>query len=765
MSSPAEPGLAPATVSHGPRRRGWSLQQKAWLLTTGVLVLLAGLLGLGVDAVFRRASAELEARWVADCVRRTQAAATAEVDTLVRSARDYSMWTDTYEYVVDGNEAYVTNNLLPSMFTNLQLDAFLIYDAAGRLRLARGYDGRAVTDLAGSRVAAALARFAPPAVAALGKAPPSGMVEVDGQLVMFAMLSILHDDGSGPPRGALAHVRYLSPERVQKLRDVVNLNLALRIPAPPEWSGGTPPGAQPFLAAPIDEASLRAVAPLQDADGRVVGAWELTLPREIHQHGVRTRTTFYGVLSVLILAAAVLIGWLLRSMVIARLEALHGAVERVESTGDLSVRLPVRGADELARLTDGLNRMLAALEQGETVRLAAERERERLNAQLQEAQKMEAIGTLAGGLAHDFNNLLMSIQGAAAMLRADCPPAAALERNLSRIERASEQAARLVKQMVAFSRRGPTSFRTVSLSHVVREAVGLVRASLPRQITIEVHNLAQHDLVQADSSQLQQVLMNLATNASHAMAGAGGKLTISLTEVQLPDPAWPEPIRLPAGDYLRLSVADTGCGIAPEHLGRVFEPFYTTKPVGSGTGLGLAVAHGIVTGHAGAIGIESKVGVGTTVHIHLPRARTTAADPEDDRPDAARPGVANRSVRLLLVDDDVLVRETLEAGARRLGYRVISAAGAAEALRLFESDPGAFDVVITDQLMPGWTGLELGDRLRRVRSNVPLILITGYAAALDERTVKASGFAAMLMKPVTIEAVDRAIQVACGQVA
>lgn len=752
-------------------RRSWvalSLQQKAWLMTAGVLAGLAGLLGLGVHVVFHQATQEIEARWVAESVRRTQAALRAEIDALERSARDYSMWSDTYEFVADGNQAYVEHNLLPSMFANLQLDAFLVFDVNGAPLLARAYEGGVVMGDGLEALTAALAPLARGAAREVPGSPPKGLVEVDGEVVLFGILPVLRDDGSGPPRGALAHVRYLRPGRVGHLRDTVNLDLALEVPHRPIPAGAadSPTLSQTtmFATQPISESLLRVTIPLRDVEARVIGAWQLTLPREIYQHGVQTRTVFYLVIGALIVAATLLIGWMLRWMVIARLEALLHAVRRVESTGDLTLRLPVRGTDELASLTDATNRMWSTLAQGEADRLKAEREREQLNAQLQEAQKMDAIGTLAGGLAHDFNNLLTSIQGSVTMLRADCPAGDGMAANIERIEKATQRAVRLVQQMMAFSRRGPASYRPVQLRQVVQDALHLVGPSLPRGLRIDVKNQARDDWVRADTMQLQQVLINLATNSSHAMAAGDGRITITLQSVRLPEAGRSDTVRLPAGEYVRLSFADTGCGIPAAHLPRVFEPFYTTKPMGAGTGLGLAVAHGIVTSHGGAISIESEVGCGTTVHIHLPVAHENDVTAEPPSITTASPVQPAQGMRLLLVDDDAMVRETLEMSARRLGYHVSAAASAAEAMSLFETDPMAFDAVVSDQMMPGGTGMELGERLRRVRPDVPLFLITGYAASLNEASVKARGFSAMLMKPVTMAEVDQAIRTATRRI-
>jgi CheY-like chemotaxis protein len=362
-------------------------------------------------------------------------------------------------------------------------------------------------------------------------------------------------------------------------------------------------------------------------------------------------------------------------------------------------------------------------------------------------------------LAHDFNNLLTSIHGSTTLLSLDFPANTSGEEHLRRIEQATTQAAKLVRQMMAFGRRTPTVFVKLHLPVVVRDALHLLRSSVPKGIEFRFVNEAVNDMVHADASQLQQVLVNLATNASHAMACGAGELTVKISEVQLPDATRPETASVAGGEYLRLTVSDSGCGIAPDVLPRIFEPFFTTKPMGSGTGLGLAVVHGIISQHHGTIGVQSGIDQGTTVIIHLPKIANIKLPSGDNvsQPNGATSPLTEAG-NILLVDDDELVRETLEAGLRHRKYRVTCAAGGAQALKLVREQSGSFDAVITDQMMPGMTGIELGEILARESPTLSLILVTGFASALSETKVKAMGFAAMLMKPVTIDDLDKAVQ-------
>ncbi len=746
----------------GGRPRGWSLQQKAWLVTGGGLLVLGGLLAVGVDGVFRRGSAELEAAWVQENVRRVQAAVAAEVDELARGARDYATWTDTYDFAADRTLPYVDNNLIPSMFANLRLDALLLFDREGRMFAGRAYGDGVVMVEGLDELRALLAGPAREAVMGEGQEVKGALKLSDG-VALFAVLPILRDDGTGPARGALAQVRQLDAARVEMLRQGLNLDMVLHEPAGAAVDRSLPPMSPilpetTFVRTDVSERELVLHVPLRDVRGMPAALWHVVLRRDINLQGGQARLVFYLVLAAVIAAAALLIGWLLRWLVIARLEAAHAAVQRVGETTDLSMRLPVTGADELSGLSEGINRMLTALERGEAERVEAERERERLGAQLQQAQKMEAIGTLAGGLAHDFNNLLTSIQGSATLIRLEGRLPADGDQHVRRIEQAAVQAAGLVRQMMAFGRRQPTVFTPQRLGSIVRDALRLLRSSMPRGIEFEFIDDVPDDHVNADAAQLQQVLVNLGTNASHAMAEGKGRLTIALSRVRLPDPARPETANVAPDEYLRLTMTDTGCGISKENLGRIFEPFFTTKPMGSGTGLGMAVVHGIVAQHRGTVGLESEVGRGTTFYLHFPRAEATA-EPVTAAA-AAQGGGAGKAARVLLVDDDEMVRDTLVAGVRRLGYDVVPVGGGVEALDLVRTSATGFDLVITDQMMPGMTGTELGQKLIAEQPGLRMILMTGYASALNEPNVKAMGFAAMLMKPVTMEELQRAIRAA-----
>jgi signal transduction histidine kinase/ActR/RegA family two-component response regulator len=388
-------------------------------------------------------------------------------------------------------------------------------------------------------------------------------------------------------------------------------------------------------------------------------------------------------------------------------------------------------------------------------RLEAETaERRQMEEHLRQAQKMEAIGTLAGGIAHDFNNMLAVILGNAELasdeLKGDDDGP---RHNIEQIMKASRRARDLVKQILAFSRKSERGRTPVDIGRLVRETMTLLRGSLPSTIRIELEAASEAANVLGDEPQVQQVLMNLATNAAHAMRERGGTLTISIGRAVLTDETPRPDSEIDAGQYVTLSVADTGTGMDSDTLKRAFEPFFTTKEVGQGTGMGLSVVYGIVKAHGGTVTAESTPGVGSRFTVYLPAATEVPA--AEGEKEARAPGGRER---VLLVDDEPLVVEAASVALSRLGYEVTSATGGAEALAVFSAAPERFDVVITDQTMPDVTGMELAGRLLDMRADLPIILFTGYSELVSKEKARAAGVREFLMKPVVTKELAETIR-------
>ena len=377
-------------------------------------------------------------------------------------------------------------------------------------------------------------------------------------------------------------------------------------------------------------------------------------------------------------------------------------------------------------------------------RKQAEADRERLEAQLRRSQKMEAIGVLAGGIAHEFNNLLGGIVGFADLIRFDVRPGSDVDEHAQQILQAGWRAKELVKQILAFSRRGqPETLQTVSLTRVVRDALPLLQASLPSTIAIHSHLTQATTTVLANANELHQVLLNLCANAGHAMRERGGRLDIQVDACLLTHPEGSGYLPVEPGPYVLLCVSDTGCGMSQVVVERIFEPFFTTKAVGEGTGMGLSIAHSIIESYSGAMTVESKPDVGTTVAIYLP-----AHEQAEVVSEAAKLAPPQGHGRILVVDDEAFLVRATEQLLKRLGYDAAATANSVEALNFFRADPHGFDAVLTDQTMPQMTGEELARAIRELRADIPIILCSGFSRGPTMEQLQDLKIDAFCMKPL-----------------
>jgi len=372
-------------------------------------------------------------------------------------------------------------------------------------------------------------------------------------------------------------------------------------------------------------------------------------------------------------------------------------------------------------------------------------ERVRLESRLRQSHKMEAVGTLAGGIAHEFNNILFPLIGYAQMGMRETPEESLMRTCLEEILRAAGRAKNAVSQILDFSRPDDRGARPLRLQKVISESLGLLRGALPANIEIRQNVDVNAGTVTGNHSRLCQVMLNLCTNASHAMED-GGTLTVSLVQVDIgPDDA--DNTELRPGDYIRLTVSDTGQGMEPAVRERIFEPYFTTKPVGKGTGMGLATVHGIVEKHGGKISVFSKPGEGAAFHVYLPVFREDIPEPETGPSDPLPRGEGH----ILFVDDEADNLSIAERMLASLGYQVTALTCSTEALKVFSAHPEKFDVVITDLTMPGLAGHELARELRIIRPDIPIILCTGFGKKMAEEAARAAGIQDILMKPVTVE--------------
>ncbi len=384
---------------------------------------------------------------------------------------------------------------------------------------------------------------------------------------------------------------------------------------------------------------------------------------------------------------------------------------------------------------------IVAVYTDETEHKQAEEERKNLEVQLHQSQKMESIGTLAGGIAHDFNNILSSVIGYTELALDDAKRETLQHENLREVLIAGSRAKDLVKQILTFSRQVDQEKKPIQVKPIVKEALKLLRASMPTSIDIK-ENVQSNSLVIGDSTQIHQVLMNLCTNAAHAMEDNGELLTVSLSDVELDSEFVSNHPNLKPGPYINLTVTDTGHGISHDVMEKMFDPFFTTKEKGEGTGMGLSVVHGIVRSHGGDIYVYSDPGKGSTFRVYLP-AIESRLKPEErvERP------IPTGTERILFIDDEPAIMKMGKRTLELLGYDVTTRTSSLEALELFKEKKDRFDLVITDMTMPHMTGEKLAEELMQIRFDIPVILCTGFSSMIDEQKALGMGIRSFISKP------------------
>lgn len=727
-----------------------SLRAKSILITGIVLLSLILSAGFGVDYLIRESFQRLEKEWIRDNALRIEKLFALEADSMQRITHDYSVWTETYDFIRTFNPEYIEVNINPDVFKNLQIYGAFIYYPDGERKIGFILESNGASlSIAGSEWDQVLGGIARKIVS--GEIPfLNGLVKTGGELFIISSHSILRNEGSGEPAGCFIHVRKVDSTFLQRFSDTAGITINIAdIPIDKASLMAEKQGTENyFIYAEREIVHLNII--LRDITGRDAGVLVSHLGRDINRESRRARMMFYVVLGLVLMTSGILAHYLINRLVLARLVKMMKEVRNVRDTLDLSKRLEVSEMDELDDLAGGINMMLDAIEEQKKYRDKAESEKEAMQEYMLQLKKMEAMGTLAGGIAHDFNNMLVSILGSAGLLRNDLPKGSPLLEYVDIIEKSGSNAGALVRQMLTLG-KGYTSLKIYfSVGQTINDMFNLVKITLPENINLNLHSFEKDDLIYADITQFQQLIVNMVTNASHAMAGkSSGNIDIYVREAVLPsEGSRPETRTLAEGRYIQIEITDTGDGIPQDIMDKIFEPFFSTKPVGSGTGLGLSVVHQFVVGSGGSIGVDSEQGRGTSFFIHFP----TVVERRKviPRPDGARIGI-------LVVDDDPLVRRTIVAGLKRVGYMVFDAGGGQSALNIIDESAEDIQLVITDQMMPGISGNELRKRIASLYPDLPVILMSGYTSGLDDTENKNSGFARILMKPIAIDQLDKII--------
>lgn len=720
------------------------LQHKAWALVLVIVGLCAGGAMFGarhiVAASFEKIEGERAQREGARALRVLD----QQLQTLAATARDYAFWADAVAFTQGRDPGFMAENFDADNLGYLRIAQVLVHDARGRV-LASVEAAEPGERL--KRVALEQQLSLQPLVSpVLASADPKRVLQtlrvVNGVLELVAVAAV--HDPNHPERGgqgAITLVRRLDGAEMEQLASVLMTPTRLSL----ELHGG-----EDFHRQLINDQTEALHAKLRDHQGRPVAELVLQLDRRLHQQGQALAWTGMGLAALAGLLAAFLLVWLLDRLLLRRLQGLHADVARITAQGPTqAASVQVSGEDELRQLGEGINRLLDRVREDTQAQRAAHEQQEALQVQLMQSQKTEALGRLTGGIAHDFNNSLAAITGWVRLAAEDLPdPQHPSSEALQQALKATRYADGLMRQLLAFGRQTPPKLRRLHLSTLIEETRQMVASGLTRACEVVVDYQVDEDEVDADPTQLQQVLVNLLINAADAMQGQG-RIELTVTNIDMPwgGAALPPPgaADLPAGRYLSLSICDHGEGVPAEHLGRVFDPFFTTKGKGRGTGLGLSVAHGIVLRHHGGIGLHNRAEGGACFHVHLP------VSPRDQQVDpiTGPDGGPGQGRHVLFVDDDQLVRHAWSALLERQGWQVTRARDGEEGWALFIKPGQHYDLVLTDQSMPVLDGVGLARRIHATESPPPIILISGHVnevGAGDLQTL----FSAVLHKPVDL---------------
>lgn len=648
------------------------LEHKAGLSVLAALAVMTGVVSVILSQVVRRSYGELEVQQAQLQIDGVKRAIEQEMEGLARTAADYGDWVDTSNFLIGRHATYMDDNYNADSMRNVRVDHALLFTARGEFRDGRSPQGGVSETTAVTRTMAELVQ---PRVSELVREgtrarPNSSVMAGPVGLLLVAVHPVIPSDVDAPfPGGVLVFARNFDDSVVARVAALQGVPVRVEREHTDEL---TQREAADSRALAGDRVSVSAGAdwllghfPLSDWRGNVVGWVHVEMNRLIYRQGVRMSWLLVGVVAATGVVFSVLLVWLLRQLVTRRLQRTCDQLAVIEAEARPEARLMPEGEDELARLASQINAMLESIENAQEERDKRDRQQRSLERQLQQAQKLEVVGTFAGGIAHDFNNYLAAVKGWVNLAQMAARDGELRPDYLDQAERAIVQGSLLTKQLLLFSRREPAHLAEIFVGNLLRESTDLIRMALPKTVHLEVE-VASDARVRIDPSQLQQVVLNLAVNASDAMAGEG-VLKLTVRAQRLPSAAAPGARGLDPGLYVWLQVTDTGTGVPSHVLPRIFEPFFTTKSAEKGTGLGLAVVQRIVQGSGGAIEVQTTVGQGTTFHLYLPAlTEKPAPDGSPAVPNPNPPAVAlgaGASGRALGVAGESALGESTGVGA------------------------------------------------------------------------------------------------------
>ncbi len=675
------------------------------------------------------------------------------IANLAAANADWAHWDDTAAFVQGRMPEYVDSNLMDDTFYTLRLDVFGVLDPEGRLVYQRWFD----------RAANEKTEPLPGFEAAIAPDPPllthqdveshrEGLLVLPGAILLVASHSITGSMVVPPVFGALVFGRILDEAEMEALSGVIQLDTRLTTLDDPsletdERMALARPGPEPaafVLTRGRDR--ITSLLRLKDVMGVARVALIVNAPRPVFREGLRSIYFLAGSLVACCLITAGLLFVLLSRTVLLPLSHLAEDVRRIGTTGK-TARVAVRGPDELAQLAGTINGMLDALDRSEL-------ERGKLTAHLVQAQKSEAVAVLAGGIAHDFNNILQVISSFTQLLlrkSAENDPAI---RSLHTIEKAIARGSQLTQQMLLFSKGMESRLGDVDMNAEIVEVCEMLKRMVPKMIRIEHYLSSDLKAVRGDVSQLKQILMNLAVNARDAMPG-GGRMVFESENVWIDETFRYRHPQISLGEYARISISDTGTGMDSETMKRMYDAFFTTKEIGKGTGLGLAVVYAVMNSHRGHITCYSELSKGTIFRVYLPVHASDGS--HADKPANAIPGIQGGSESILVVDDEPDICQSAREMLEQYGYGVTVAENGERALELYAR--ARSDLVILDLNMPGMGGHHCLELLRRLDPGVKVLIASGFSAQLIPSETIQLGISAVVNKPFLWEDMLRKIRV------
>jgi two-component system, cell cycle sensor histidine kinase and response regulator CckA len=726
------------------------LQYKAWALVFAIVGLCASSAMFGARYIVAESFAQLETDRAEREGERARRVLDQQVQGLGATVRDYAYWGEAVEFIRGRKPGFMSDNFDADNLGYLRISEVAVFDGKGKLKASVTLDAQAhKVDVPTERIEPLRSLVS----AVLTSADPKFMIRTlraaDGALDVVVAAAVHRPDAPEQgAQGAMVMVRRFDQAEVARLSEVLMMPARLSFEDPEH-------GGQSVHVNVIDDQNAELHAVLKDYRDRPVAELVLGLDRKLEEQGRALTWQGMGLAALAGLAASLLLVPLLDRLLLRRLQGLHTDLQRVTAEGPgAGGQIRVAGADELSQLSEGINGLLSRVRADAQTQREAHEKQEALQVQLMQSQKTEALGRLTGGIAHDFNNSLAAITGWVRLASEDLDSAHPSHEALQQALKSTRYADGLMRQLLAFGRQSAPRLRRLHWSGLIEETRQMVSAGLTKDCELVVNYQVDDDEVDADPTQLQQVLVNLLINAADAMKGSG-RIELTLEGLVLPvaagQDASPGASGLPEGRYLVLRVRDHGPGIPPEHLDRVFDPFFTTKAKGRGTGLGLSVAQGIMARHHGTIGLTNGP-EGACFILYLPASRH-----DETVAPITSPGGPGRGRQLLFVDDDQSVRHAWSALLERKGWQVTRSRDGEEAWAQFSQTGKHFDVVLTDQSMPRLDGVGLAQRIRATESPPPVVLMSGHVDEVDAGLLKTL-FAGVLHKPVEPGELDRVLQ-------